>query len=202
MEIVSDANGDVKKTDMKTKKGFTLVEMIISMGVLVIMSTALAGTFSSGFSSYGSSRELQRNLETAQYALNTLEKLLRTSTVMTETDDGITNSVVFYEYSSGTCFKYTIHISNVLQARKFQTDDPFGLGVGPACTSANAVSLSTNSNLTSGHVTGNFDVTKSVISSKMGRVTVNLSVQESSASTLKSQIQATASLRDYSYVGY
>ena len=189
-------NGDLKKTDMKTKKGFTLIEMIISMGILVIMSTALAGTFSSGFSSYGSSRELQRNLETAQYALNTLEKLLRTSTLR-DTTDGLRTSIVFYDYSSGKCFQYRIN-AFTLQARQYP--ETFG-----NCSAAGFGAIA-YSNVTSGHVESDgFWVINSIPTSgskKMGRVTINLSVRKSSASALKSQIQVTASLRDYSYVGY
>jgi prepilin-type N-terminal cleavage/methylation domain-containing protein len=180
----------------KKKNGFTLIEMIISMTMLVIMSTALAGTFSSGFSTYGSSRELQRNLETAQYALNTLEKLLRTSTLV-ETLDGSRQSIIFYEYSSGNCFQYRIQ-GNALQARKypeiFANCSGVGFGVGASF-----------SNVTSGYVTGNFSVTNSVPTSgskTMGRVTLNLAVKKDSASAQEARIQATASLRDYSYVGY
>lgn len=191
----------------KTKKGFTLVEMIIAMAILVIMATALAGTFSSGFFSYRSSRELQRNLETAQYALNTLEKYLRTSTVVVPPDDGVTNSVVFYDYSSKRCFKYVFHLTlHKLQAQWFETSDPLGLSGGLACGNPNFMALNpTFSDVTNGYVTGNFYVTKSVNtagSKQMGRVTVNLSVKKDSASSQEARIQATASLRDYSYVGY
>lgn len=179
----------------KSIKGFTLIEMIISMAILVIMSTAIAGTFASGFSSYGSSRELQRNLETAQYALNTLEKLLRTSTLR-DTMDGLRTNIVFYDYSSGRCFQYRIH-ANSLQARWYS--DVF------ANCSAGGFGASSYSNITNGHIQGNFQVTNSVPtvgSKKIGRVTVNLSVKKDSASTKETRIQATASLRDYSYVGY
>lgn len=172
------------------------MEMIIAIGILVIMSTAVAGTFASGFSTYGSSRELQRNLETAQYAMNTLEKLLRTST-MKDTTDGLKTSIVFYDYSSGRCFQYRITIAGVLQARWY--GDIFA-----NCTAAGFTSLP-YANVTTGYIQGHFQVVNSDPAStpkKIGRVTVNLSVQESSGAALKSQIQATASLRDYTYVGY
>ncbi|MBP9751239.1 MAG: prepilin-type N-terminal cleavage/methylation domain-containing protein [Candidatus Moranbacteria bacterium] len=182
---------------MKTKKGFTLMEMIISMAVLVIMSTALAGAFSSGFSTFGSSRELQRNLENAQYALNTIEKFLRTSTVLSG-DGTAGNPLVFYEYSSGRCFRYRINAGS-LEAGWYPSPNPSN---PPVCASG---SFPAYSSVTTGHVAGGFSVVQSSPSTtpkRMGRVTVNLSVKESATATMESRIQATASLRDYSYVGF
>ena len=187
----------------KMKKGFTLIEMIIAIGVFSIMSVAIAGAFTSGFSTYGSTRELQRNVETAQYALNTLEKLLRTSTVVSAAGTNV-QAITFYDYSSARCFRYSIlssGTSSSLTARWFQTPDPFGAN---PCVTASA-SFSALAPVTSGYVTGGFTVVPSDKLStpkKMGRVTVNLSVKASSAATTESRIQATASLRDYSNVGF
>lgn len=190
----------MRKTFRRTESGFTLIEMVISMAILIIMSTALAGAFSSGFSTYGSSRELQRNLETAQYAMNTLEKYLRTSTVI---DVAGINQMTFYDYSSERCFKYYFAVSggsSYLFAQWFSTSDPFG--ASPCVTGSGSFSSPTQ--VTSGYVTGGFNAIASNKSpKKMGRVTVNLSVKkDNDPSSLEARIQTTASLRDYSYVGF
>lgn len=187
-----------------TMKGFTLIEMIIAMAILVVMSTAIAGTFASGFSTYGTSRELQRNLETAQYAMNTLEKYLRTSTIISDPGTNV-KSMTFYDYSSQRCFRYRIIAAGAdsnLFAQWFSTSTPFGAN---PCVTASG-SFSASAQVTTGYVTGGFSLVpsdKKTSPKKMGRVTINLSVKkDSSPSSPEARIQATASLRDYSYVGF
>lgn len=189
-----------------TAKGFTLIEMIIAIGTFSVMSVAIAGSFSSGFSSYRDTRELQRNVETAQYALNTLEKLLRTSTVVSPAGTNL-QSITFYEYSSSRCFQYSIvsvASSSELVARWFSTSPP----PAGACV-VGASGFSAAAPVTSGYVAGGFKVVPSDTDAggdgdpkEMGRVTVNLSVKANSSATLMSRIQTTASLRDYSNVGF
>ena len=181
-------------------QGFTLVEMVIAMGILSIMAAAVSGAFSSGFSTYGSSRELQRNLESAQYAMNTLEKFLRTSTVSPDMSDGTVTTIRFYEYSSRRCFQYRFvaGTTNVLFAQWYPT-----VVASPTCAGGAEGTYTALTPVTTGHVSGSFSVVKSTSSpKKMGRVTVNLVVKKSAASTLEARIQATASLRDYSNVGF
>lgn len=193
-----------KQKKVKKMSGFTLIEMIIAIGVFSVMSVAIAGAFTSGFSSYSDTRELQRNVETAQYALNTLEKLLRTSTVVSAAGTNV-QAITFYDYSSARCFRYRIisgGSASSLMAQWFQTPDPFG-PLNP-CTTASA-SFPASAAVTSGYVTGGFTIVPSDKLStpkKMGRVTVNLSVKADSGATIESRIQATSSLRDYSYVGF
>lgn len=205
---MSTTNVSTVRFRSKVAKGFTLIEMIIAIGVFSIMSVAIAGTFTSGFSSYSDTRELQRNVETAQYALNTLEKLLRTSTVVSAGGANV-QTVTFYDYSSARCFRYdiiSIGFDSNLFARWFATTDPFG---ADPCTTGSA-SFSASAQVTSGYVTGGFTVVPSdkdgaVIDGDpkaMGRVTVNLSVKASSTAAIASRIQATSSLRDYSNVGF
>lgn len=204
---ISKTNTGARGRRSRTTSGFTLIEMIIAIGVFSIMSVAIAGAFTSGFSSYSDTRELQRNIETAQYALNTLEKLLRTSTVISA-GGANAQTVTFYDYSSARCFRYDISggPNSNLFARWFATTDPFG---AVPCTTGSA-NFSTSAQVTSGYVTGGFtvvpsdkdDVTVDGDPKAMGRVTVNLSVKADSAAAIASRIQATSSLRDYSNVGF
>lgn len=189
-----------KQKKVKKMSGFTLIEMIIAIGVFSVMSVAIAGAFTSGFSSYSDTRELQRNVETAQYALNTLEKLLRTSTVVSAAGENV-QAITFYDYSSARCFRYRFVAGGSFAAQWFATPDPFG--VNPCVTGS--ASFPASAPVTSGYVTGGFTIIPSDKLStpkKMGRVTVNLSVKASAGAAIESRIQATSSLRDYSYVGF
>lgn len=197
---MSNTNMPTVKSKSPMASGFTLVEMIIAIGVFSIMSVAIAGAFTSGFSSYGDTRELQRNVETAQYALNTLEKLLRTSTVVSAAGNNV-QAITFYDYSSSRCFRYRFVAGGSFAAQWFVTSDPFGTS---PCVTGSA-SFSASAAVTSGYVTGGFTIVPSDKLStpkKMGRVTVNLSVKADSGAAIESRIQATSSLRDYSYVGF
>lgn len=190
----------------KTASGFTLIEMIVAIGVFAIMSVALSGAFASGFSTYRDTRELQRNVETAQYAMNTLEKLLRTSTVKSAASAS-TPAITFYDYSSSRCFQYRFFspslVVGILQARWYPELDVAN------CDSGGFGSIS-YADVTSGYVTGSFVIAPSDKDAAatdgdpkaMGRVTVNLSVKTDASAAMESRIQATSSLRDYSYVGF
>lgn len=186
-------------------KGFTLVEMVIAIGVFSVMSTVIAGAFSTGFSSYRSSRELQRDVEAAQYSMNVMAKHLRTSTVLSpDGPDGNASSVLFYDYSSGRCFQYRFR-DGILEAR-WQTsstidDDDASL------SECDAVPFGAEDwhVLTSGAVSGHFHVVPSdatVGDGQVGRIVIYMSVREKETSRLESSVQTTVSLRDYDQAGY
>lgn len=193
----------MEKGNKTTAKGFTLIEMIVAIGVFAIMSVALAGAFSSGFSTYQETRALQRNVEAAQYAMNTLEKLLRTSTVKSATNTSA-STITFYDYSSARCFQYWMNpVLFALRARWYSAPNVDGCssgGFGPI----------TYSDVTSGYVTGRFIIDPSDRdpvavdgdAKEMGRVTVVLSVKTDAGATTESRLQTSVSLRDYSYVGF
>lgn len=184
----------------KSLPGFTLIEMVISLGIFSIIALAVAGTFASGFSTYKETRALSRNLESAQFAMNTLAKLLRTSTVISA---GGTNlqTITFHEYSSSRCFQYRIHASSgasVLQARWYGTVDFAN------CTTSGFGGLA-YTDVTTGYVTGGFLVVPSANSPNIptiGRVTINLSVKTNASAVREAHVQTTASLREYKEVGF
>lgn len=175
-------------------RGFTLIEMIVSIGAFAVLMLSLTSVFSSGFHSFGSARQLERNEEVAQYSLNTLAKYLRTSSVVNSS----TSDVLFYDYSSKRCFEYQLDSTNgILKAR--WKDIATITNVMTDCSTSG---MNGWVNLTTGWVTGRFVVVSSNPSGpSVGRVTINLSVSQSSASSAaKTNIQTTVSLRDYDYV--
>ncbi len=66
----------------KTKKGFTLIEMMISIFIFAIMMTSIAGIFARQISSYKQTRIMANDLENAQFALNYIAKTLRTASIL------------------------------------------------------------------------------------------------------------------------
>ena len=185
--------------------------MVVSIGVFSIMVASLSATFASGFSAFGNSRELQRNLDTAQYAMNTLAKYLRTSTVATTASS---QNIIFYDYSSERCIEYNFNGSVLRERWKSVPSSTitYAAGVSDVITvrcnqgvlagCGDATCTWTNLTSSTGSITGSFTVNPSTFTPKhLGRVTIFFSVQKDAASVKKEDIQTTVSLRDYQYVG-
>lgn len=81
-----------KKNSLKksSKKGFTLIEILVATFVFVLIMTASSGIFLSMITAIRKSRDLQHNVEGAQLALNEIPKTLRTSVIKAYSDDTIT----------------------------------------------------------------------------------------------------------------
>ncbi|NTW15459.1 MAG: prepilin-type N-terminal cleavage/methylation domain-containing protein [Candidatus Moranbacteria bacterium] len=195
-------------TNRKMIGGFTLVELIVSVGVFAIMSAGVAAISSSAFSMFGNSREIQRDIESAQFTVNTLAKYLRTSTVV-EHDS---QSVTFFDYSSSRCFGYRFDAgSGIMQARWVAVAGDI-TDVKAQCSSlvlnacAGASCAWQNLTASSGsYVTGRFSAVPSMNATEdppggsVGRVTIYVSVKKSATSSIGTSLQTTVSLRDYDY---
>ncbi len=66
----------------KMKKGFTLIEMMVSVFIFALMMTAIASVFASQIRAYKNAHTLQGDLENAQFALNYISKTLRTASLI------------------------------------------------------------------------------------------------------------------------
>lgn len=196
-------------------RGFTLIEMIVAVGIFAIMMSVVAGAFSSGAFAFRSSKELQRNVESAQYAMNTMAKHLRTSSIVfPDGEDDDATELRFYEYSSNRCFEYEID-SNALRVQwagisDLPVSDPDDIDeLLSVCDSGAGIGWTDWSDMTSGEVDGSFHVVPSddglvTGDKRIGRVTMRLKVRNEGATTddLATTIQTTVSLRDYGYVEY
>ncbi len=185
--------------------GYTFLEVVVSTAIFLTMTAAISKSFVSGFSAYRGIRAVQRDIETAQFSMNTLAKSLRTSSVvaMGLGANPIWRKVVFYDYSQQRCFDYAID-SGALEAR-FATVATIVASTGisdPRTACANYSFSETYSVLTSGYVTGKFYVVQSSNGAPKvsGRVVISLTVKDSSAGTTQSLLQTSVSLRDYNYV--
>jgi prepilin-type N-terminal cleavage/methylation domain-containing protein len=192
-----------KKNRLKEKNGFTLIEVIVAMGMFALIMAAVAGVFASAVSGYRAGREMQRNLEAAQMAVNVMAKSLRTSSVVS--GDGNRKSIRFLSYSEGgsstrRCVEYELS-SGVLRLRDTFVSD--GSNAKTDCSDSS--SFSSWKTLATVDDTGSFfNVYKSVqvgdLGESMGRVTVTLNIPSASGGQ-DVRMQSSVSLRDYENVG-
>jgi hypothetical protein len=166
--------------------------VVVSVFIFAIIMMAVSQIFISAFRGYNYTRAVQRDLETAQFAINTLVKELRTSSVVSAS--GVQTFVQFIDYSQSICFKYRVSGSSLQVAKKADIKT-FDSCRSIAFASGNFTTVST------GKVTGNFYVIPSnpaAGSKKVGKVTTSLVISEGAH---MARIQTTASLRDFGYIG-
>lgn len=110
------------------KKGFTLVELMVSVFIFLIIMVAIVQIFAQQISAYRYARVSQSDLENAQFAMNYISKTLRTATVLGEDgsdlrdptqfneDDFIlqeietTHKLVLYDFSQELCMRFSFHL--------------------------------------------------------------------------------------------
>ncbi len=177
-------------------KGFTLIEVIVSMFIFSIMMVVVSQVFASAFSGYRSTRAIQRDIDNAQYSLNIIAKELRTSSVVNPASGALVNSsfVQFFDHSQSKCFRYRINGGNLQVASADAT------GVDTGLTPCDTMNLSSFTNITTGVINGSFRVTpSSSVPAHVGKVTISLDISE--GSTHHARIQTTVSLRDFGMSG-
>lgn len=178
-----------------TGRGFTLIEVIVSLFVFLIIMLALSSTFAQSFTGYRNTRAVQKDVESAQFALNLMAKELRTSTIV----GGSSSRVKFYDYSQKMCFEYEI-ASDQLTVSKKDVANPTKNPVSDCSGSLGGSTTLVKTETIGGRVTGFFQTTPSSVSPKqVGKITVSLHISEGSNN--QANVQTTSSLRDYGYIG-
>lgn len=182
------------------------MEIIIAMFIFTIMMTATTAFFGKSMFGYRSARAIQKDLESAQFAMNLIAKSLRTSTVFVPAS-GLNAGVKIYDYSQNKCIEYKFD-SGALQVATFNTGyDVEPVNVETNKTDCQTRTLSGFSPMTIGTVTGSFYIIPSSDSpiKTVGRVTMSMKVcPESGCSGNpkdEAKIQSTVSLRDYKETG-
>lgn len=196
---------------LKKKKGFSFLEVMISVLVFSIMMTAVSMTFASLFKNYKNARGVQRNIENAQYAMNSMAKSLRTSSIISYT----ATSVKFFNYSNSSCISYKFSgPDNALQVASLIYPSPSSepdQTLATKRTWCGNNSPSPYADMASFYVNdASFSVIPSSVGTgadpnEVGEVTISMKVCASSecdGSTNDSvRIQSSVSLRDYEFVG-
>lgn len=192
------------KIILTSRRAFTLVEVLVAMGIFVIVMAGSAGVFASAFKSYKGAKNVNENVKNAQYAMNLMAKIFRTSSV--NSPAGINQpgtTVIVYDYSQGVgvnpglCIRFRFSAGVLDKATANTTYN--------GCTGG--TSFTNTTTMTTGVVGGRFQSTDSVgdggtgtgASTIVGRVTVTMDITSGAGSSEASsaRLQTTSSLRDY-----
>lgn len=170
------------------RKAFSLIEVMVSLFIFTIVMVATSQIFVQTFASYRYTRNLQRDIENAQFLMAILSKELRTGTIVAP--NGATSrasSVQFFDHSQQLCLSYRFSGGGLEVAST-------SVGSANTCNSTNFVT-SNYKMVSTGTVTGSFDITPSSSSPRtVGKVTTALLIKNG---THQASIQSTVSLRDY-----
>jgi len=175
------------------RQGFTLIEVIVAVFIFALMASAASGVFVKMIQSYRYAKVAQKDLESAQYAMNLMAKTLRTSSVDDSGALPAPSSILIYDYSQGKCIEYAF---DSLHHRVYSQEAvPADFNSVADCLAAGP--YSTPSTIAE-NVDGKFDYTASSDGVAMGKVTISMTVSSGSKDT---NIQSSVSLRDYPVAG-
>lgn len=200
----SVCDGKNKKTLLQIKRGFSLLEVIVAVFIFSLIMVAVTGTFANFSVSYRNTRATQKDLENAQYAINLMAKVIRTSNVIKCNGGSCSaadyTSISIFDNSQDKCIVYRIN-NHELQT---SSASPETSGDGNTCAFSESYST-----ITTGYIeTGKFYVVPSSAGSIAGRITISFSIcqPDSSAASCsanlddKARIQTSVSLRNYQEV--
>ncbi len=180
------------------QKGFSLLEVVMAMGAFTLIMLGTIQIMAQGSKNYRSTKELQTNLEAAQFALNTMAKELRTSSVVAASTGAVASSITFFDYSQSRCIQYRADESTSMvtkRSRAFAATDPDA----NRTSCAGYTFTETQEQLLTNLSNQAFNVDMSTQTPPhVGRVTVSLTVGTVGGAATA---QTTVSLRDFNYVG-
>ncbi|MCK4635439.1 MAG: prepilin-type N-terminal cleavage/methylation domain-containing protein [Candidatus Moranbacteria bacterium] len=170
----------------KKQKGFTLIELMVSIFIFMIIISLVIEIFGKQVVASRHARVLQRNIEDADFAMNYVAKTLRTSSLPTS-EEGIGNGtasgssadqslgtiytdiVYAYDYSQKSCFKFAFEEEDgkgslVVYSMDELTQENYGSGEDETFEIGKVIHTCAYDNnyssdgrkLTSGDVTGGF----------------------------------------------
>ena len=111
-----------RKTNNAKKNGFTLIEVLVSIFIFSLLMIVASNFFGSSIFGYRNSKSIQKDLESAQYAMNIITKTLRTSKVIISNS----NMIRVYDYSrktGGKCIVYQFSDNKKLVSGSANSDE-------------------------------------------------------------------------------
>lgn len=169
-----------------SERGFSLVEVMVSVFIFSMIVSMISGTFSAFLKNYSEAKRNASNIENAQFAMNLMAKTVRTSNVKDFVSDQ--KYLELYDYAQGKCIKYAYLSGD----KKIQVSE----SVKPDPASCDFSNMSNSQDVTGDFIENvNFYVTPSGAST-YGKVTMAISLKETSQRTSSLRIQTTVSLRN------
>ncbi len=187
-------------------RGFTLLEVVVALFLFTLMMMAVAMILASGFKNYREGRLLAQNAEDAQVALNSIAKVLRTSTVKSS-DNSNASSIEVYDYSQSKCVRYSF--SSTTGRLNVEYGDALD-GSGNPDPDGSCQNYSAPVDLLAGYVTDlSFDIRQSRDGDpdprRVGRVVMSVTVRAGPTAVAGRRsltVQTAASLHDYVQSGF
>jgi len=190
----------------KIKKGFTLIEMLISVFIFSIIMTATVVVFAGYVKSHKYSRIVQKNLEGVQFAFNYIAKTLRVSSVIN--GDGDNKNLFTYTEAGETCTYFYINNGALWRKSLKLADVPASVSAGnkkgDKCGKILAYTLTKGEKLTVGKIKdGKFYYTytsrgdDTMIPPTVGRVTISVGIEDQTVPEGLIWAQTSVSLLNY-----
>ena len=184
------------RQNKKNKRGFSLIEMLVSILIFSILMMMISGTFAGFYRNYSRQKKAQKDVENAQYILNFMAKRLRTSNIIAFPSNpqgalSSSDNLDTYDYSQGQCIRYSLGSDKIIKyaIAPSSTGDPSGCDF-------NSV---TYMNLSSNNINNAYVYVSPISGDDKKKVTVVLYVQQDVAGpgqdTSEIPIQSSVSLR-------
>ncbi|MEI7621618.1 MAG: prepilin-type N-terminal cleavage/methylation domain-containing protein [Candidatus Moraniibacteriota bacterium] len=185
--------GKQKKTS-ENKKGFTLIETLISVFLFSFLMVMIAGSFTSFLKTYVQEKKMQNNIEQANFAMNLMAKTLRTSDVVYDATNSILN---VYDFSQEKCLRYRINGTASNKKLTLENSKTIGAKSIDECDWANMQAPQDLTLLNNGSFKSVRSTLATDASPSFGYVLINLSIQEPGQTGKPLALQTAVSLRNY-----
>jgi prepilin-type N-terminal cleavage/methylation domain-containing protein len=191
---------------MKNKKGFTLVEVLVTTFMFVVIVGAVSHLFANAIEAKKNVSAVQGDYEKAQLTLNLVAKVLRTSTVVGVNEsigpvvnNSIVSSVQVFDYSQVSAGSPCLSLKFEGDKLKMAIDDVGVTAIEDCDGTNNTPTFSSYRDLADNRIEGFFNVTETDITSNTtGKVTISLKAKPNTGNDRDvAEIQTTVSLRDY-----
>jgi prepilin-type N-terminal cleavage/methylation domain-containing protein len=90
----------------KIIKGFSLLELLISIFIFSVVILSISFIFSKTIINYRYSKDIQENLESAQFILNSMAKIIREREIEEPSAPVVTNVEELVVKTDGDCYRY------------------------------------------------------------------------------------------------
>jgi Tfp pilus assembly protein PilV len=177
-----------KIENLRSKRAFSLPEVIVSMFIFVLMMLTVTSVFVVLVKMRKEAREMQRNMESIRYAVELMAKNIRMSRV-DNSSEGTDNKIFIYNNSQEKCMEFYFSEPNIMMKEKLtaSSDNCSSIDLG------NGINLT---NFDANQIEGLKFYYDKFESTSLGYVTISVQMTGTQESA-----QTTVALRNYTNLG-
>lgn len=187
----------IKKTNIigvkiKKQKGFSLIEMLVSIFISTLIMLSVTASFASAFKTQKKAREVQRGIEEAKGALEYMAKIIRMSNNI---KSSASNKVSMYNKSLEECKVFSYASGEIIEysCSPSLDENPCANADNSDCSGVSYNNGGSGTKITGDDVLN--DLEFSVDGIKIKRVTIRMEMADDYDPNAK--LQTTVSSRDY-----